>query len=248
MPEVRTILVIKHMSSQNPGIFRQLAVNRGIRFFEIDLHAGDPLPDPAHFDAVWVMGGTMNVWEEDAYPWLAGEKAMIRRIVHDLDTPYLGICLGHQLLADALGGEVCRGREFEIGSYPIQPTEQGRRHPLLAGLCWHVPWANVHIAEVSMPPECARVLARSEHCSNHAMAIGDRVFSVQFHPEVCETTLAGWLQIPGITAFLLDLMGETGFRTFRHDIEANRPRTSQGALRLFDNWLGLVFPENGRNA
>lgn len=248
MAEIRTILVLKHMPSQNPGIFRQFAAKRGIRFCEIDLHAGDPLPDPTLFDAVWVMGGTMNVWEEEAYPWLAGEKAMIRRIVHELDTPYLGICLGHQLLADALGGEVGKGREFEIGSYSIQPTEQGRHHPLLDGLCWDVPWANVHVAEISRPPESARVLARSDRCANHAMAIGDRIFSVQFHPEVCDTTLSDWLQIPGIIGFMMDLMGEADFKTFKHDIEANRPRTNQGALCLFNNWLDLVSAGNGRNA
>ena len=81
------------MTSQNPGIFRDFAESRNIAFHEIDLHAGESIPELNVFDGLWVMGGSMNVWEEDQYPWLIEEKKTIRHAVQGLNMPFLGICL-----------------------------------------------------------------------------------------------------------------------------------------------------------
>jgi GMP synthase-like glutamine amidotransferase len=237
----RKILVFKHMPSQNPGIFRTFAKEHNVSFTEIDLHAGDPIPSIDDFDALWVMGGSMNVWEEEEHPWLIKEQQIIREVVIERKLPYLGICLGHQLLASALGGKVVRGREFEVGNFSIEPTEAGGNHPLIASLPRSTRWANVHLAEVSIPPVGAEVLARSERCSNHAMAFGDHAFSVQFHPEICETTLTEWFQIPGIVPFLENLLGQGDYETFKQEIELNRKSTNKAAKQLFENWLSLVF-------
>ena len=77
----KKILVFKHMPSQNPGIFRELAEARDIEFYEIDLHAGDQIPDIENFDALWFMGGSINVWQEREYPWLIDAKRTLRRAV-----------------------------------------------------------------------------------------------------------------------------------------------------------------------
>jgi GMP synthase-like glutamine amidotransferase len=114
------------MTSQNPGIFRDFAESRNIAFHEIDLHAGESIPELNVFDGLWVMGGSMNVWEEDQYPWLIEEKKAIRHAVEDLKMPFLGICLGHQLLAEALGGEAKKTDNHEIGLFEIKPTTEGR--------------------------------------------------------------------------------------------------------------------------
>ena len=241
MAEPREILVFKHMPSQNPGIFRDFARDHDIHFTEIDLHAGDEIPNLDRFHGLWVMGGTMNVWDEQSHPWLVQEKQVICDVVLHRQLPYLGICLGHQLLAVALGGKVGRGEFHEIGTYTIESTVDGKHHPLLGNLPQGLAWANVHIAEVSIPPAGALVLARSRRCANHAMAIGDTAYSVQFHPEVCESTLPQWLEIPDIVPLLVDLLGEAGFEKFKFDIESNRLASNQGARQLFENWLSLVF-------
>ena len=80
----------------------------------VELDDGEAIPAFDGFDALMVMGGPMDVWDDAIYPWLEAEKALIRRAVRDLDMPFLGLCLGHQLLAAALGGEVAKG-EPEIG-------------------------------------------------------------------------------------------------------------------------------------
>jgi len=119
------------MSCQNPGIFRDYTVKQGINFVEIDLDAGDEIPDLTQFDGLWVMGGSMNVWEEDKYPWLIEEKQAIHHAVKDLNMPFLGICLGHQLVAEALGGRAEKTDNYEVGLFGIEPTEEGINHPLL---------------------------------------------------------------------------------------------------------------------
>lgn len=240
MPHDLKILVFKHMSCQNPGIFRDYASARNIQFEEIDLYEGDSIPDLRNFDALWVMGGSMNVWEEQAFPWLQQEKRSIRAAC-DRDMPFFGICLGHQLLADSLGGTVTPCKQAEIGAISVEPTLDGLGHPLFDGISKHVRWANVHTVEVSAPPENAKVLARSGACSNHAMAVGDNAFSVQFHPEVCQATMSGWLAIPGIVPKIAELLGSEGFEAFVADIEANRKHTEKAASQLLDNWLSLVF-------
>ena len=96
---------------------------------------GEPIPDLAAFDALWVMGGPMDVWQEAEHPWLKAEKAVIREAVIDRAMPYLGICLGHQLLADALGGVVRPMPEPEIGPFEIELSDAAAGS-LLAGLIY----------------------------------------------------------------------------------------------------------------
>ncbi len=239
--EPKNLLVFKHMPSQNPGIFRSIGKTHGVTFHEIDLHAGDAIPDIEKFDGLWVMGGSMNTWDEEEYPWLIEEKNIIRHVVKELQMPYLGICFGHQLLADALGGTVGLCDYQELGLFEITATESGINHPLLDNLPKSPGWANVHTAEVKRAPDGAIILARSELCRNHIMSVDNNAYSVQFHPEVCETTVPDWLQIPGIPEFLIDRLEHNGFEHFKSDIENNRLAHNAGAEQLFNNWMSLVY-------
>lgn len=238
---MKKILVFKHMLSQNPGIFREFAPDLGVVFHEIDLHAGDAFPNLENFDGLWVMGGSMNTSEEDEYPWLIEEKTIIRKAVCDMKMPYLGICLGHQLLADALGGDVGPAKNHELGIYRITPTADGADHPLIADLPAEPGWVNVHLKEVLRAPDAATVLASSQNCANQVMALGKHAYSCQFHPEVCSHTVANWLKIPGIPETLKDLLGESGYAHFQISIAENLPELAAAAKCLFLNWTTLVY-------
>ena len=229
------------MASQNPGIFRDFVESQNISFHEVDLHAGEKIPELRDYDALWVMGGSMNVWEEDKYPWLIDEKEAIRQAVKDLKMPFLGICLGHQLLAEALGGKAEKADNHEVGLFEITPTIEGQNHPLLNGFDSSEKWVNVHLVEVTEPPQGSRILASSNQCMNHIMQVSENAYSCQFHPEVCSHTFEGWMCIPGIPKALEDLLGVKGLSDFESEVEKNLKSNRKASHTLFKNWCGIVF-------
>jgi len=127
------ILVFQHVAVEHPGVFRQFWHENGDTLHTVELDAGQSIPDLNNFDLLVVMGGPMDVWQEDHYPWLRSEKAAIRNWVMELDRPFIGICLGHQLLAAALGGGVQLMDRPEIGVSAVDLTEAGRRDALFSG-------------------------------------------------------------------------------------------------------------------
>ena len=146
------VLVFQHMELAHPGIFRDCLRAERIAWDVVALAAGDPIPALEEYDALLVMGGAQDVWQEREHPWLRPEKRAIRTAVLELGMPYLGICLGHQLLASALGGEVRPAVTPEVGVFEVSLTEVGRAHPLFAGLAtttwpfaggWLVGWVLV---------------------------------------------------------------------------------------------------------
>lgn len=158
----------------------------------VDVEAGEALPDPAAPRAVVVTGSSALVTERLA--WSERTRAWLPEVV-TRGTPLLGICYGHQLLADALGGEVAanpRGRE--IGSIVVTFTEEGARDPLFAGLPEVVRVSASHRQHVRRLPPGARHLAHNDADPHQAYAVGPRVWGVQFHPEWDHDVIRAYLE------------------------------------------------------
>src|SRR5271165_2705118 len=142
------VLVFQHLAIEDPGSLASWMDRAGMRLTTVELDEGGEIPDLEGFDFLLVMGGPMDVWQEEEHRWLVTEKAAIRRWVRQLRRPYLGVCLGHQLLADALGGAVGLMATPEIGVMDIALTDDGRSDRAFAGLPPVVPALQWHGAEV----------------------------------------------------------------------------------------------------
>ena len=185
-------LVFQHSAVEHPGLFREIMHKDGVSWDAVRLDAGQSIPPLVAYDVLLVFGGAMNVWDETEHPWLIAEKAAIRSFVNELRRPFLGICLGHQLLADALGGSVGRMPEVEIGISELRLTAAGKADPLFGTSLQPMNCVQWHGAHVIRLPESAVLLAENDACAVQAMRVGDRAYGLQYHAEADEERLADW--------------------------------------------------------
>jgi GMP synthase-like glutamine amidotransferase len=201
-------LVFQHVDVEHPGIFRRFWTEAGVRWTTIELDAGEPIPtNLSAYEALVVMGGPMDVWQTQEHPWLIPEIAAIRQFVVELGKPYLGVCLGHQLLAAALGGHVGLAAEAEVGPCAVRLTGHHMADPLLQGFPSPLTTFQWHGAEVKSVPADAVVLAETGACPIQAFRWGPHAFGLQFHAEITEETVADWGRIPAYRASLEAALG-----------------------------------------
>jgi GMP synthase-like glutamine amidotransferase len=233
-------LVFQHVAVEHPGIFRDFMRRDGINWDVVELDAGEPIPALARYDALIVMGGPMDVWQETKYPWLVPEKEAIRKFVKDMQRPYLGICLGHQLLADALGGTVGLMDRPEVGMSTVQLSPAGTADPLFADVGTPFACVQWHDAEVKTPPEGAEVLAHNDACTVQAMRFGHHAYGFQYHVEVEDRTIAEWGRIGAYRKALERLKGPSGQRDFERDVAAQLTSLNQAAATLYRSFVQLA--------
>lgn len=183
------ILVYRHVLSEHLGLFEDPLRSLGCDITYCDTPNEDAL-DPVAFDALIVMGGPMNVAEEDRYPFLIPEKKMIRRAL-ELGKPYLGVCLGAQLLADALGADVYAMDGREIGFYELFLTEAACADPLFCGLEQKITVFQWHGQTFNVPEGAELIVTGDDLAVNQGFRAGN-AWGLQFHPEVNGTMIGQW--------------------------------------------------------
>ena len=169
---------LEHQSYEGPGKIGDWATSRGHTLARTALYAGETPPALAEFDLLVIMGGSMNIYEHRNHPWLVAEKRFIAEVIA-AGKPILGICLGAQLLADALGGKVFQNAEKEIGWWPIRVSDLSAPFATFPETLTVMHW---HGDTFSLPPGARRV-ADSAACAEQAFIFGDRVVGLQFHLE-----------------------------------------------------------------
>lgn len=230
------LLVFQHIDCEHPGSLRRFLAEDGVKWDVVRLQTGEQIPAMEFYDALWVMGGPMDVWDVDEHHWMAREKSAIRHWIKNLKRPFLGICLGHQLMADSLGGTCGPQVPPEIGFLEIELTKAGEVDPLFAGFPKKQIGLQWHGVRVAQPAEGSSVLASSPACRVQAVRYGQKAWSLQYHVEVEAETIKTWGEVPGYRKALEKNLGVGALDKLAADATKHLPRLEEDARRLYRNF------------
>lgn len=173
---------LQHVPYETPGSIAEWAAERGHSLSYTRFFLDEPLPPVDQIDWLVVMGGPMGVYEEQEFPWLKAEKAFIKKAIEAGKTA-VGVCLGSQLLAEALGARVYKHNQKEIGWFPVYMTDGGPGNPLFKGMEPSFTVFHWHGDTFEIPAGASRILY-SEACANQAFVFENRIVGLQFHLEM----------------------------------------------------------------
>ncbi len=231
------ILVFQHLAVEHPGIFCNFMKKDGIHWDTVELDEGETIPELESYDALIAMGGPMDVWQEREYPWLVTEKEAIRKAIIELNIPFLGFCLGHQLMADALGGRVGKMAKPEVGILDIVLTDAGQQSTLFSGSRKNIKSLQWHGAEVITPPPGSTVLAESPVCPVQSLQFGESAFSMQCHIELIDTTISDWGEVPEYKQSLEKTFGPGALEELDNAAKKNMAEFNDSAKLIYNNFI-----------
>lgn len=228
------IYCLQHVPFEGPAAIEGVLRDFGLPLRRVHLYRGDPPPPPNRPDALIVMGGPMGVFDEAAHPWLANEKRFLRAAL-ERDIPVLGICLGAQMLADAMGAVIRRNPQPEIGWFPVTRHSQAEKCELGRQLPDHMTVFHWH-GDTFELPNGAVPLYRSQACLNQGFVADERFVGLQFHFEMTPPAVAELVRHGA-----KDLIDAPFVQKAPQLLADNAPyRENQIALnRLLSIWLGL---------
>jgi len=231
----RQVLVIQHTPFETPGLIGQALLQRGFSLQTIHSASGDSVPERCdEAAALVVMGGPMGVYQRDRFPFLADEIRLIERTL-SVGRPVLGVCLGSQLLAAALGARVKKGPKKEIGWFPVTLTAEGRGDALWSGVAPSLHAFHWH-GDIFDLPKGAVSLASSERTACQAFRVGQRAYGLLFHAEVTRDIIQGMVQ-----AFH-DELREEGLdgKEILQETTRKLPGSTSIARDIFSRWAGSI--------
>ncbi len=219
------VLILMHDPQEDAGTIESYLRRHHADINLVEFYKGQRLPDNAlQHDAIVSMGGPMNVYEEETYPFLKDETEFLARCF-ERRVPVLGICLGAQMMAKAAGAHVSRAPLEETGWYEISVTPAGRSDPFFSGLPETFMVFQLHGDTFEIPPD-GTLLATSSTCHNQAFRI-ENSLALQFHLEINDKKLAVWLADHDLKEDVLKTYQKVEERLHRH------------AAILYGNFFGI---------
>jgi len=229
-------LVLQHINIEHPGIFRKFMKEDNIQLDTVELDENEKIPNLDKYDAMIVMGGPMDTWQEKIFPWLKMEKENIHNFVSIKKNPYLGLCLGAQLLSEAVGGKVRKMKIPEIGVLDISINND---KSIFNGLNKNLKALQWHSYEVCNLPENAKILASSSVCGVQAFSI-EKAFGLQFHVEQTNETVPQWACVPEYKSALESTLGKNALEKFQKDVEKNLNNFNSSAKTIYENFKKII--------
>ena len=207
-----------------------------IKIDTVELDKNEKIPNLDIYDAMVVMGGPMDTWQEEAHPWLKKEKENIHNFVSVKKKPYLGLCLGAQLLSEAIGGKVRKMKTPEIGVLNVSIKDD---RSIFSGIDKNLRALQWHSYEVCDLPLNSKILATSPACNVQAFS-SEKAFGLQFHVEQTNETVPQWACVPEYKSALESTLGSNALEKFKDDVEKNLSVFNSSAKTIYENFKKII--------
>ena len=239
----KNIIILQHIDIETPGYILDLMNQDNFNLRTIELDKGEKIPSNLNqFDGMFCMGGPMDTWMEKDYPWLIEEKNKIKEFVVDLEKPYLGFCLGCQLLGEVLGGNVVKSTPPEIGILDISMSKHyssdhlfGEFNSSIKALQWH----SYEVRDLEMNKDVT-ILGSSPTTKYQIFKYKNHAYGIQFHIEIKDNTVSQWGRVPEYEKALEDSLGKGALTTFDQKAQENMKLMNFNAENLYNNFKKIL--------
>lgn len=236
-------LSLQHIAIEDPGTFKDFLLEDGHTLTTIQLDEGDTIPSNLNeFDAMLCMGGPMDTHMEKEYPWLVPEKKAIAEYVLNLEKPFLGFCLGCQLLGEVLGGKVIQSSPPEIGVLDIHSKEDIKTDPVFNFLPPSFKALQWHSYEVVGLGENQNITILGSSLTTKYQIFGYKkhAYGIQFHLEIRNTTVDDWAEVPEYKNALEQSLGSEALPKMKNAVKAEIFTMQNQCKMLYQNFLKIV--------
>ena len=237
------VIVLQHINIEDPGYIKDLMIAEGVKLTTIELDEGEKIPsDLNKFDAMFCMGGPMDTWMEKDYSWLIEEKKKIKEFVVELKKPYLGFCLGCQLLGEVVGGNVVKSKYPEIGMLNVNFSQNKKSDLLFSEFPEKITSLQWHSYEVQNLENNKNItlLASSPETKYQIFKYQEHAYGIQFHIEVKDTTVGEWGCVPEYKSALEKQLGDGALKKFDEEAKIHMPSMNEYSKILYENFKKLV--------
>ena len=216
----------------------------GFNLTTIELDDGEKIPKNLNeFDAMFCMGGPMDTWMEEKYPWLVEEKKRIREFVVDLKKPFLGFCLGCQLLGEVVGGKVIKSNPAEIGMLDIDFSNSKEKDIIFSSFPKKIKalqWHSYEVVDLENNKNIT-LLASSLTTKYQIFKYKNHAYGIQFHIEVKDTTVNDWGCVPAYKSALEAQFGDGALKKFDQEAKANMKQMNSLSTILYSKFKNKIL-------
>ena len=232
-------IVLQHIKIEDPGYIKDLMLADGWKLTTIELDEGNKIPNNLNqFDAMFCMGGPMDTWMEDQYPWLIEEKKSIKEFIFNLEKPFLGFCLGCQLLGEVVGGKVVKSTPPEIGMLDVNLLKEAKKDEIfstfpesLKALQWH----SYEVQNIENIKDI-KILASSKTTKVQMFKYKNHAYGIQFHIEAKDNTVSQWGCVPEYKSALENVFGSGALEKFDREAKINMKEMNLLSTNLYKSF------------
>ena len=236
-------IILQHIKIEDPGYIKDLMLSDGWKLTTIELDEGDKIPNNLdYFDAMLCMGGPMDTWMENEYPWLIDEKKKIEEFVVNLKKPFLGFCLGCQLLGEIIGGKVEKSNFPEIGILDVNFLKKKEDDILFSTFPDKIKALQWHSYEVKNLENNKDVtlLATSPTTKYQIFKYKNHAYGIQFHIEVKNNTVSDWGCVPEYKSALENQLGSGALKKFDQEAKENMQQMNNFSKILYSKFKNSI--------